>query len=172
MARKGRSGRGARKSGKNVVWATILNENVTVLAGATKTGTDIVSDLDWTVISGARRGTIMRVRGWYSVQPVPTAGVYQGGSVMAYVGVYDKDELSVPAVLPNTYIDEDIMATWGHQFPEVATGDHPATWGEVIDIKAMRKIRTGQELRFVLTNAMTDPLLISLVIRALVKIDS
>ena len=173
MARRRQGSSRGAKRGKNLVWTTIVNINVTVLAGATKTGTDIVSDIDWTVISGARWGTIMRTRGWFSCAPIPEAGpTLTGGGVFAYVGVYDKDELSKPASDADTYVDESIMATWGYQFAPHFLGEGGDPWAQVVDIKAMRRITTGKELRFVMTNQMPDALKVSLVIRALVKVDS
>ncbi len=94
MARRGHSSRGSRRGPKNQVWTTILNRNVGILAGATKTGTDIVAPTDWTVVGGSERATIMRIRGWFAVTMQEPVLAFIGGSAFAYVGLYDEDEVS------------------------------------------------------------------------------
>jgi len=169
MARRQRSQRASRKSGA-LIWSTLINDSVAILPGATKTGSDIVTDSDWTVVGGQERATIMRVRGWFSVGIDPAGGLIGQDPCFAYIGVYDKDELSQSAALADTYSEEDIMATYGHQFPySNISQTSPTTWDQEVDIKAMRKIRKGQELRFVMTNQSALQVRISLVIRALIK---
>ncbi len=161
--------RSVKRGPKNQVWTTILNQSVTIIAGATKTGTNIVQDDDWSGANGQERATILRVRGWFSLVNKFATGSFAGGGFFAYVGLYDNDELSAPANLAGTYAAEDIMATWGKEFAFTDTGTVGDVWSEVIDIKAMRKIRTGQALRFVATNSTANDAKISLVIRALVR---
>ena len=166
---KRRSSRSARSSGA-LVWTTLINEESSIAVGATKTGSDIVADADWTGVGGQERATILRVRGWFSVTIEPAAVLEGAGTAFAYIGVYDEDELSVDASVAGTYKDEDIMATYGHQFPYSNIGQpSPDTWDQEVDIKAMRKIRSGQDLRFVMTNKTPLILEVSLVLRALVK---
>jgi len=169
MANRHRGRRATRAKGA-LIWTTIVNDTVTILPAATKTGTDIVADADWTQVSGAERAMIMRVRGWFSVAPDPVLAVTGSFGVFAYIGVYDADEPSLSALLADTYSDEDIMATYGHQFGHQDIGEAPGPqWDQAVDVKAMRKIRRGQELRFVVTNGGSVDIQISLVIRALVK---
>jgi len=167
MAR--RRSRAAKRGPKNQVWTTIVNSSVTVLAGATKTGTDIVTSADWINIGGAERGTVLRVRGWFSAALLVPTVQFVGGGAFAYVGVYDEDELSKDASLASTYAEEDIMGTWGHEYAASEVDDSIREWNEVVDIKAMRKIQTGQDLRFVATNNTALIMQISLVLRALVR---
>ena len=163
-----RRARPSRKSGA-LIWATVLNSDSTILPGATKTGTDIVSDSDWTTVGGQERATILRIRGWFSVTTVPVGALTDSGPIFAYVGMYDADELFISAAVAGTYSDEDIMATWGHVFPYYTIGDPGKSWTERVDIKAMRKIRTGQDLRFVMTNLSSVDVDVSLLLRALIK---
>ena len=167
--RRGRTSRSVRKSGA-LVWTTLINESSTIISGATKTGSDIVADTDWSGIAGQERATILRVRGWFSVTIEPAAILTGAGTVFGYIGVYDEDELSVDASIAGTYKDEDIMATYGHSFTYSNIGQpSPDAWDQEVDIKAMRKIRSGQDLRFVLTNKTPLIVEVSLVLRALVK---
>ncbi len=169
MARRRFSSRAVKKTGA-LIWTTLINSDVTILAGATKTGSDIVTDGDWTNVAGQERATILRVRGWFSVAPIPVGVLTDSGPVFGYIGIFDRDELSASASLANTYAEEDIMTTFGHVFPySNISQPSPDTWNEVVDVKAMRKIRAGQECRFVLTNQMSIDVDVSLVLRALVK---
>ena len=171
MARRRRGGfsRSVKKTGATI-WTTLINEAVTILPGATKTGSDIVTDSDWSVIGGQERATILRIRGWFAVSIAPAAALTDAGGCFGYIGVYDADELSLTASAASTYKDEDIMTTFGHVFPySNISQTSPDAWHQVVDVKAMRKIRTGQECRFVLTNETPLDLEVSLVLRALVK---
>ena len=169
MARR----RGERRFSKSkgaLIWTTIINDDVNIAIGATKTGTDIVTDSDWTAVGGQERATIMRIRGWFGASQEPVAVLTGAGAMFGYVGIYDEDELSAPADVATTYSEEDIMATYGHVFPFSDIGQTaPAAWQETVDIKAMRKIRRGQDCRFVLTNRTSTIVATSFVIRALVK---
>ena len=169
MARRRSSSRAVKRGPKNQVWTTIVNSIVAILSGATKTGTDIVAASDWTTVAGAERATVLRVRGWFAATTKTTTGSFAGGSAFAYVAVYDKDDLSLDASLADTYAEEDIMATWGHVFPFVDSGAGIETWSQEVDIKAMRKITSGQDLRFVATNLTPVTISMSLVLRALVR---
>ena len=169
MARRGRVSRSAKQKGA-LIWTTLVNEESSIAVGATKTGSDIVADADWTAVGGQERATIMRVRGWFTVTQEPAAALTGAGTVFGYIGVFDEDELSVDASVAGTYKDEDIMTTFGHMFPYSNIGEpSPNAWSEVVDIKAMRKIRSGQDLRFVLTNKSSLICEVSLVLRALIK---
>ncbi len=168
MAR-GRKSRGSRSGPKNQVWTTIVNVATTISSGATKTGTDIVTSADWTAVGGSERATILRIRGWCGASVDVPAGAFAGGAVFGYIGLYDEDELSKDASLALTYLDEDIMTTFGHTFAAVPAGGIIPAYNHEIDVKAMRKIRTGIDCRFVATNITAEDMNMSLVIRALVR---
>jgi len=169
MARRGRGRRMARKPG-DLVWTVVENDNFSIATGVTIGGSDIVADTDWTVISGQERATIMRVRGWFSFTVGPAAVLTSAGSVFVYIGLFDADESAPSASDADSYVDEDILATYGHNFPySNISQTSPDSWSEVVDIKAMRRIRTGQDLRFVITNEHSLSVEVSFVIRALLK---
>ena len=169
MAKRRAFTRAAKKSG-DLIWTTLVNDDSVILAGATKTGSDIIADADWTTIAGQERATILRVRGWFGVALEPVGVLTSSGPVFGYIGVYDADENSLDAGLAGTYRDEDIMTTFGHVFPySNISQPSPDAWNQEVDVKAMRKIRTGQELRFVLTNGTTIDAQVSLVLRALIR---
>ncbi len=170
MARRRRGAtRSARKTGA-LIWTTLLNDEVEMAPFATKVASNIVQDSDWTAVGGQERATIMRVRGWFSVAMQPVGALTASVGVFGYIGVYDEDEPSLGADIAGTYADEDIMTTFGHVFPYSNISQTSLdTWNQEVDVKAMRKIRRGQQLRFVLTNVGPTPLDVSLILRALVK---
>ena len=165
---KGRATRGFKRGPKNNIWTTILGDEVAIGA-ASSTTFDIVAAADWTVAGGLERATILRVRGWFSAVVKDATGSFAGGAHFAYIGLFDEDETSPGGSISGTYIDEDIMATYGFLFAFADTGTVGQTWSQEIDVKAMRKIRTGQDLRFVYTNSGTTSVEVSLVIRALLR---
>ena len=169
MAAKSRGKRYARKSG-NLVWTVVTNDSFTINPGVTVSGSDIVSDSDWTVLGGMERATILRVRGWFGINVEPALALTAGGPVFGYIGLFDGQEPSTAADLATTYNEEDILTTFGWQFPYTNIGEAPGpTWHQDIDVKAMRKIRSGQDLRFVLTNLHSLKVEVSFVLRALLK---
>jgi len=158
----------AAKKTKNQVWTTILADDLTLGAGAT-TSLAVVDDADWTVVGGSERATIMRVRGWMSVITKGVTGSFARVSMFSYIGVSDEDAPPESAAAVGTYAEEDIMATYGTNFAFTDTGTVGRSWDQLIDVKAMRKIRTGQQCRLVLTNSGIIGVFFSLVVRALVR---
>ena len=168
MANKSRVRRSARSKGA-LVWTTILVERQ-ALATTGTLAFDIVADTDWTTVGGKEKATVVRVRGWMDISVEPAAVLTASGPVFAFIGTSDEDEAAVSASVAGTYKDEDIMATYGHQFPySNISQPSPDTWKTLVDIKAMRKIQTGQELRLTITNEHTLSVTISMTLRALLK---
>ena len=153
-----------------LIWTVVGNTRFQINAGVTVSGSDIVEDTDWTTVGGQERATLMRIRGWFSVNQGPVGVLTASGPVSAYIGLFDADEAAPSASAINTYVDEDILATYGHGFPYTDIGESPGTfWDQHVDVKAMRKIRTGQDVRFVITNDNPTAVYISFIMRALVK---
>jgi len=169
MARR-RAGvtRATRKKGA-LIWTTVLGNNILVDNGA-RTEADIVTSSDWTVVGGSEKATLMRIRGWLGVSLTPAGALTSGAPVFSYIATFDEDELGPGAATATTYSEEDILATYGHEFPytNLAEGRGP-TWQQIIDVKAMRKIRTGMDVRLVLSNLTSLDVVVSFVIRGLIK---
>jgi len=169
VGRRGNRAAG-RRSPKNNVWTTVVPVEQSLAVGAT-TGLNVVVDTDWQRAAGANeRATLMRIRGWIDVINKLGAGSFAGGALLAYALLTDEDASNASAADPATYVEEDILWTGGGCFPFSGAG---AAGGNVrlpIDIKAMRKMRVGMNVRVVLTNATDNIVSISGVVRGLLRI--
>ena len=160
--------RRSRSSGpKNNVWTVVLIDEL-VVAG-TVIEANIVEDVNWTGANSYQRATILRTRGWISVAAAP--GDVSFGNI--FMGIYVADEDAAP-VAPDTtlfYTDEDVLWTGGAQFGAVVAGglEHRGSISWDIDIKAMRKIDTGRELRLAMIGTAALSLRLSAGLRSLVR---
>jgi len=168
MARKRFFRAASSKGPKNNVWTTVLMDEFGVALGVTQQF-NIVQDSDWTVVGGSERSTVLRIRGWVADHNKDTSGVRPEGAWFGYITVQDEDAAASPADVSVTYADEDILTTIGGVFTVTDT----AATGHVteinIDVKSMRKLRTGQQLRLIITNASTASMDVSGVVRALLR---
>ena len=162
----------SRPSGpKNNIWTVVLSDSTVVVAAAQTTHA-IVSSIDWQrgLIGGSERATILRVRGYVSYALKIGTGVRVGGNIMGYVTVVDEDiALDAPPSTASTYIDEDILWTRGAAVNRTEVGESVPIIYWDMDIKAMRKIRIGQALRYVWVNNTGDSVEVTLVLRALLR---
>ncbi len=141
-----RGRRHSAKRGKNYTWvATVIAQDITT----STTQLNLVSDDDWFGGTGQARATIIAVRGWLSFANQLVAEV----ALFGYVGVLDEDATSSDPTAADTYVDEDIMLTFGVSSMNEAVAGFDGAQAMLIDIKAKRKIRTGQDLRI---NMRTD----------------
>ena len=169
MARKRYSRAASSPRGpKNNVWTTVLGDQVDI-ANLTSNEFNIVQDSDWSAIVGAERCTILRIRGWLKVHNKVTTGIRDESSVFCYVTLMDEDAPVAAADLVQTYTDEDILWTGGGAMTVTDTNATGIVVDMPIDIKAMRKMRRGQELRLVVTNPSATVQVANFVIRALLR---
>jgi len=147
-------------------WGSILFTDIEVASGVTSSFI-IFGDSDWKPAGGTSRGTIKRIRGWFSIIYKDTAGAEAFGIPMCYVAVYDEDDTSLGADIIGTYTDEDILWTGGTMMPFVDAGGPGFTKDFVLDIKAQRRFKNGQDVRLVMTNVSTSAFQVSGVCRAL-----
>jgi len=162
-----RGSRSTKERGQNV-WTTVLSAQSSIATGVT-IERDIVADSDWSTTAGTSRATLMRIRGYFSVIHKLTTGSFADAPVLAYIAIFDEDETSPAATDVNTYSDEDVIWTAGHLFAFADTGTVGPTWQQEIDVKAQRKIKNGQEVRLVITNAASISVSVTLVVRALLR---
>jgi len=170
MARR-RSGRAVSRQ-KDQVWAVSLFQNTDIGSGVTAVLASLVDKTDWHASgSSSQRATLLRVRGWFSMRQETAAGVGAPGPVYLYVTNVDEDATVAIASNPNTYADEDILWTGGVQCPSLGDATvRSFTRDWILDIKAMRKIRSGQRIDLAVTNTTTQNVEFSGVIRSLVRI--
>ena len=150
---------------KNQVWTAVASfDNVVPIAGTI--AFNLVEDGDWTVRTGAEKATILSVRGTLAVRPNGLLGV--AGDMPAYIHLIDESATSPSAGTPSTYTEQDILWTGLALLPD----DSDATWTHefILDVKAMRKIRKGQQLRLVMTNLTLEILHATCLARTLVRL--
>jgi len=157
-----RSSKRFSRNGREHIWCSANSNNFAVAAGGILDFKVVEMVTDMVVGSSQAHATFVRLRGSFSWCPVDTA-VVAPMSLLAYCGVFDDDEIPPDPNSISTYSDEDILWTYAGQ-AVVNGGTAPATTsGKVltmgsdvqVDIKAKRKLRTGQTLHIVMgpTNA-------------------
>ncbi len=169
MARKGftRSARG--KGGpKNNVWTAVLADQV-VIAASGLSSFNIVQDSDWTSITGAERCTLLRTRGWLSFHNKTTTGVRVEGAVFLVIQLTDENAGSSDPSVVSSYSDEDTLWTGGGVQTVTDTNATGHVTDLLVDVKAMRKVRKGQDLRLIVANTGAATVEISFVLRALLR---
>ncbi len=170
--RRGRVTRAVSCGPKNNLWAVVIAERVTIAAGG-QTADQLLTTADWSrgAVGGSERATILRVRGYMSFTGKNAVGARGSAALMAYLTVVDEDiTTDVSPGVASTYIDEDILWTRGHSWSAVAAGENRADVYWDVDVKAMRKIRIGQDLRMVWSNFAVETLERSMVLRTLIRI--
>ncbi len=169
MPRRGRISRGGGKKGPvNQVWTVIVAEEVGIGPGTIQ-AFNIVQDSDWAQSGGSERATILRTRGAWSVTNKFVPGSFAGGAVMMAIFLLDEDAASPDPSSSVNYVDEDVLWSGSVQLPFVDAGTAPQAERWIIDVKAMRKLRKGQELRLVVANGSLATVEVTGVLRALVR---
>ena len=151
MARKFQSRARRVSKDKAKVWTANVFSELDPLA--TVTSVNLVEAADITPFAKLHLQT---VRGWLHVQPFTTSIL--DDTFFAYLCVVDEDiGATSAAMLPtlaDTYVDEDILYTWGcittHDANGVLIGGG-GMWFD-INVKMGRIIRDGMTLRFVFAN--------------------
>ena len=160
MARRTRGVRASRGP-KNNIWSVVLLENVTVSTGVVEA--NVLESAEWQgAMTSFQHATILRVRGWLSVASL--AATSATNTFTAAIYVVDEDDA---ALAPNNallYTDEDVLWTAGF----TATGPGNKGQNFDVDIKAMRRINSGQEMRLTMV-AAANGFLVGGAIRALVR---
>jgi len=116
---------------------------------------------------------LLRMRGWLEFAPdeLPTGNSNFAYMIVAYVLDDDEDPTTSPPGSVGTYTHEDVLWTSGgfwfapSALPlDVVPGKH-----HVVDIKAKRKLQSGQTVHVNIQNVGTDEIAVSGVIRGLVQ---
>ena len=112
----------------------------------------------------------MAIRGWLSCTAQTGTG---GDTITMFIAVVDEDEsptgASLDPALAGSYIDEDILWTGGWTKQEATNSGSRASHWQEINIKARRKLHTGQAIRWQMTTT-NDEIQVSGVMRALLKV--
>ncbi len=166
MARRSR--RGFSRGPKNNIWTVVQIEDLVI--SLTPFEANIVQPSE---IQGAatsfQRFTLLRIRGWLSAAP-NVVNVAAGSFVWA-IYVTDEDAVVRGPLDTILYTDDDVLATGGVQFGISGAGAVERNVGKTwdIDVKAMRKIDSGKEVRLTVESSVGNLTMISGVIRGLVR---
>ena len=159
--------RASRAKGK-YIWTAILIEGFNV--PITPVAAEIVIGTDFAAHSGREGVTLMAIRGWLSYTAQTGTG---GDTLMQYIAVIDENEgptsTSLDPAAIDTYVSEDILWTGGWSKQEATNTGSRESFVEQINVKARRKINTGQEVRLQMTTT-NDEIQVSGVLRGLLKI--
>ncbi len=163
----GRRTRKFSSGGKNYLWAAVLvGQNI---PNSPSFGGKLVQDTDWATHGGQQKATVLAIRGWLATKAVGTSSA----TAHMFIGVGDEDEAASQAspILAQTYIDEDIMWTGGASKAAGALSDGDIGYFE-INIKAKRKIRSGQEVRLVTEASVVSQIALHGILRTLLLLNS
>ena len=152
-------------SGDTTVWvATLISQTITT----TQAEINLVADDDWFGGTGQARATIIAMKGWLAIRPAVA-----GASIcLAYIGVIDEDATAGDPTDANSYVDEDIMFTFGRNAMDEAVAGFDAADYVLTDFgKAKRKIRTGQDCRLIIKSTVANSFVANGVIRTLLKVN-
>jgi len=147
---KRRAFRSTSRGPKDQVWATVILVNQVVDDDPT-IQFNLVQPTDWTAVGSAERATVLRVRGWLAFSPplgVPS-------TMFSIISLMDED-IGVGGSSPvdaATYGDEDILWTYGQSVAVTAAATDIVIPTINVDIKSMRKITSGMDLRISLESA-------------------
>ncbi len=171
IARAKSFSRGTRRKGR-YLWSGLLFDELVI--SSTVQGFAIVASDDFTTAQGRSEVTLMGIRGWLSFSTVDATA-----KETAYIGIVKKDtdeSVSGASMDPSAlsfYIDEDILWTGGWLSPGhiTAVGMRAHTEPQQLNIKARRKVATGQDISIQLAAAGGNSVLVSGVMRAIMLIN-
>ena len=159
----------SRKGG--YIWTNVKLSSEAV--SNTVNSLNIVDSSEFSITGSQKMVTLMAIRGWLSATKV----VASGGTVLfGLVASVDEDISATAAELDpaisSTYTDEDILWTFGCELPDWSTASQAGggIWHQEVNIKARRKLKTGQDIRIVYTNTLGSRVLLSGILRALLKV--
>ena len=165
MARRFR--RGSRGT-KNNIWTVVQIEQSLVNIAAIQA--TIAQASEWQGAGTAfMHVTLLRIRGWLSVAPLLGSA---GSSVFAWaIYVVDEDAANVSPLNTSLYTSEDVLASGGLVVSDTGVGDVERVVGKewVIDVKSMRKMRTGSEVRLSIATDVNGAYNAFGVLRALIR---
>ena len=158
-----------RKAKVNNVWTAVVMAQV--LMDTTSQQAVIVTPDEWQAAStGFKHATLLRIRGWISIAKVQAVDTAQGIFLAIYVD--DQTSGSASPGVAATYNTEDILWSGGVSFAgsDAASLESLTSFNLDVDVKAMRRIDSGESVRFVFTSTVNSAAVISGVLRGLVRL--
>ena len=169
MAR--RFARRGTKTKHNNVWTAVVIEDV--LVTTTTLLASIVTPDEWQASSsGFKHGTLLRIRGWLSL--ARNEAVDASGTTFMAIYVEDQETAQSDPSLVTTYNEEDVLWSAGVILAAKAAAsvEQAPSHQFIVDVKAMRRIDSGQAVKLVLVSSTVNLLRVSGVLRGLVRVDS
>ncbi len=173
MARRRERVSRATRSNHEQNWVGIIQEDATV-DDTPVVEVSLLRGADWSQNPGLARATLLRLRGWLSVNTSlvePTEGTFFAG---IYLTDVDAPVLTVGTNDPASsgFFLEDILWTGGTRLPASSASNVSVVpehhWD--LDLKSMRKITSDQELRLAMVVGVANIVVgVSSVTRALVR---
>ncbi len=160
--------RGVSRGPKNNIWSVILIEDLTIATTAIEADIVTLSDIQ-AAGTGFERFTLLRVRGWISV----SKNVANQINSTLFMAIYtvDTDAAVADPSNANFYTEEDVLWTGG--INQVANGagavESQSPVLMPVDVKAMRKIDSGRDVRFSAIGSAAGGQRISAVFRGLTR---
>jgi len=153
------------KDGKNKVWvATLIGQTITTSTVAI----NLVADDDYFGGTGQAHATIIGMRGWLAITPVLPGS----GDIIGYIGVTDENVPSGDPSVAASYVNEDIMFTFGQSAMNEAVAGFNESVVMQINVKAKRKIRTGEDCRIPMISTTVNGWRVAGVIRTLLLLNN
>ena len=141
---------------------------------------NIVEDGDWSASAGKQGATLIGIRGWWGCQHDPVGGAESQTAIAMAIEVQDEDigagSATQDSFVVGTLVDEDILWTGGWHtgallFATAVGSVYTASTPPMqFDVKAKRRLKTGQQVRMVHSALTDNEINITFVMRALLRI--
>ncbi len=155
---------------KDNIWTTVSLPG-TIIAATIQLDANIVEPSDWERQSSGKEGaTLMGIRGYLSVTNRTATGALGSGNVLAYIAKFDKDVASPSPAVAATYAEEDILWTGGTRVPFSEAASQWPGWDVEFNVKSMRRITNGEDIRLIVLNQLAVAIQIASVVRGLVRV--
>ena len=159
-----------RRSGlKSNVWSVVVLDNVLIPSAGVEAA--IVIPDEWQPAAGGfEHATMLRIRGWLSIARITTVVTLHTIALVIYK--IDQNDTLKSALSATTYNEEDVLWTGGLNYPTIASGLGDDGLNPVqfdIDVKAMRRITSGDDVRLSMISSVNNASRISGVLRALIR---
>lgn len=147
MARTTRSSRRFRRAKRELIWATVLMDNVAANVAGAGSSTALVLPVDWQRSANFEKGAVLLgIRGWYSFTYGNTSTV-QLPTVFFSIAKMAVDEVNQDWTVSTPYNGEDVLYTDGVSLggPAVLSfaGMPPSiNLARQLEVKAKRKLDT------------------------------
>jgi len=156
-------------------WTAVTGTMLIMNTGGQQNFPVVVMAADVSLGASQAQATLMRIRGWISAVPITSSAETHGGIMGAAFVIDDDDSSTFDLTQASTFVDEDVLWQDGENGLLIGSGAAGARSFSVghklnIDIKARRRLRSGQSVNIVAQTATYATLRVSGAMRALLKL--